>query len=663
MLPMSMNNDFPLHRSFGLLVAVILFVSFLLYWPDPRMGFVLDDHYVIAHNPVIKNPRLYPKIFTGGLFEAAHRAPESKFNYYRPFLVGSFALDYRLWGLNALDYRIVNILLHALNSVLVFIFLWLLFIGLSKTKDVAEVQYNDLFSPEKRPNIDSLNVFNGEKVNKKRELAALASFIFCILPVQEWVVRYIVGRGDLLQTFFSLVSFIALIWQLKENKKIWLALSLAASLGAILSREVAVLNVIYVFMISATLTRDFKKTLSLSLPFFVLGVGYYALRVQFFPIAGDRLMTGLAAGWAHGIFLAIISVSHFFCPALIQAAFPQSLLIAGLLLVWLLGVMFTDLPLAGFGILWVLLVALPLVVTQKIMDRLGPVLSEHFLYFASVGFALLWASALERTRGIFVQRLLFAGSVMYFFSVGLINGHFWQNEEMLLRHVQRLEGQEFTVAYEQIAMRFDDREAVIRRLLEGASSPAGRSLWLKRLGGIYRQRRDYPKAIAALSTAVELNPLNIDALNELGVSYLETGEKQKGFSYLWQSLQVDPQGTDTYRLLGTALYRQGDFSSAIVLFKKAFAADPDQVETSLYLMMAYFFAGDRAAYLESLERTTRRFPDTRLILKFTAQELFARQYYADTVKVLSETKHLFADDPQMLNILHTAQTQVSRLPP
>ena len=39
-------------------------------------------------------------------------------------------------------------------------------IGLFQIKDVVEVQYNDLFSPEKRPNIDFLNVFSGEKVNK-----------------------------------------------------------------------------------------------------------------------------------------------------------------------------------------------------------------------------------------------------------------------------------------------------------------------------------------------------------------------------------------------------------------------------------------------------------------------------------------------------------------
>ena len=47
---------------------------------------------------------------------------------------------------------------------------FLLLIGLSQIKDVGEVQYKDLSSLEKRPNIDYLNVFSREKVNKKGPL-------------------------------------------------------------------------------------------------------------------------------------------------------------------------------------------------------------------------------------------------------------------------------------------------------------------------------------------------------------------------------------------------------------------------------------------------------------------------------------------------------------
>lgn len=608
------------------------------------MGFVLDDHYVIARNPVIKNPSLYPQILTNSLFEAAHRAPESKLNYYRPFLLGSFAVDYQLWGLNAFGYRIINILLHAANSVLVFILLFLLF--------------------------------------KNKELAGLASFIFCILPTHEWVVRYIVGRGDLLQTFFSLISFASFtkysfaVSSSEEGNRgtamAWRVLSLGAFLFAILSREVAVLNVVYIFMISWYLTRDFKKVVKPVLPFFVLSVLYGAVRGQIFPIVSGPSVNGFALDFGQGVSLSLSYVLHFFSPALIQTIFPKSILAAGILaFLFLIFIVRTllkkaqspqDARVAGFGILWVIFGVLPFIVTQRVIDRLGPVLSEHFLYFSSIGFALLWALILYQARGIFARNFLFVVSVLYFLGVGFVNGCFWQDEETLLRHVRQLEKKEFTVAYEQIAMRFEDNETAVKVLMDRASSDPIRSLWLRKLGNIYHRRADYPKAVDALTAAVELNPSNVDALNELGAAYLEKGETAKGFEYLYRSLKVDSSEADTYRLLGTAFYQGGNFSRAIPALQKALFYDPDERDSSFYLMMAYFFSGARQDYLNSVEETTKRFSDDRLILKFTARELFVHGYFADALKVLATNKQLFIDDPEALSILRKAREGLSRSP-
>jgi len=68
-----------------------------------------------------------------------------------------------------------------------------LFIGLFRIKDAVEVQYNDLFSPEKRPNIDFLNIFNGEKVNKSAiyfltifSLGLIALFAYYGITLKVW---------------------------------------------------------------------------------------------------------------------------------------------------------------------------------------------------------------------------------------------------------------------------------------------------------------------------------------------------------------------------------------------------------------------------------------------------------------------------------------------
>lgn len=593
------------------------------------MGFVLDDHYVVAQNPVIKNPSLYPRILTANLF-AANRMPESKLNYYRPFLAASLAFDYRIWGLNTFGYRMVNVLLHAFNSILVFILFLLLF--------------------------------------KNRDMAVLASLGFCVLPVHEWVVRYIVGRGDLLEALFSLLSFNALLLYLKGSRNRYLALSLAASAAALLCREVALLNTAYVFLISYAWSRDLKKALRISFLFLILALVYYSARVLAFPIAGPGLGFSLASGAGSGIALAVQYVLHFLCPALILAASVKGYWLAALLAACFLGLIFLklresknfpeDALLVGLGTIWIGLVVVPIAVTQKLIDRLGPVLSEHFLYFSSIGFALLWAFILDRTQNGFVRRLLFVISMVYFLGVGIMNGSFWQNEERLLSHVRRLEGKEFTVADEQIAMRFSGDEIKVKQLVGRASSDYARSLWLKRLGNIYRLRGDYPNAIKSFQEAVRTNPSNVEALNELGVSYWETGDIPSGFASLVQSLKEDPLSADTYRLLGTAYYRQGRFLQAIEMFRQAFAYDPDQAEISLYLMMAYFFAGDQEGYLNMLEQTSRRFGQDRLSLKFAAVELFNHGYFAETVKIFSEAGVLFKDDPQAWVLFEEARRRV-----
>ena len=596
------------------------------------MGFVLDDHYVIAQNAVIKNPSLYPKILTGGLFDAAHRTPESKLNYYRPVLTASLAVDYQLWGTKTFGYRIVNAALHAFNCVLVFALILLLF--------------------------------------KSAPWAGFSSLIFCILPTHEWVVRYIVGRGDLLQASFSLLCLIGVLCHLKETKRRWWYLSLVSFTLAVLSREAAVLNVGFIFLITYYSTRQFKRTFSILSPFVILAAAYYVLRAATFPIAGEGLLSVVAAGGG-GLVLAVSYVLHWLTPALVLAVLPQGVFLAGVLgfcsLALLVMIMrrdenFSDVPIAGFGILWIAVGLLPIVATARLIERLGPVLSEHFLYFSSIGFALLIALILERMRTLWARKLLFVGLVSYFLSIGLLNGSFWKDEQSLLTHVQMMEGREFTVAYEQLAMRFDDDETAVLGLINRASTFSNRSLWFKRLGNIYHRRGNSPAAIAALEQAVQLNPSNIEALNELGVVHLETGDQERGLAYLAQSVKIDPQGADAHRLIGTAFYAQGNFPSAIGAFQQALALDPDQLESTLHLMMAYYFVNDQAAYVRTMEGASVRFSDDRAVLRFVAQQLFIHGRFAETVKILKPTQQLFVHEPPMLALLAEAERRSARLP-
>ena len=89
--------------------AAVVLLTFVTYLPAQRAGFVWDDLYLTA-SPVIKAGDGLYRIWC--TFEPRD---------YFPVSYSLFWLEWRAWGTNAAGYHFVNILLHALGAVL----LWL----------------------------------------------------------------------------------------------------------------------------------------------------------------------------------------------------------------------------------------------------------------------------------------------------------------------------------------------------------------------------------------------------------------------------------------------------------------------------------------------------------------------------------------------------------
>jgi hypothetical protein len=96
------------------------------------------------------------------------------YHYYRPLLLNSYLLDYTLWGLQPAGYRITTLLLHLLNTFLVY----RLVMSLPGTGHPA---------------------------------ALVAALWFGITPVHAPSVVWVLGRSDLLYTTFYLGACLCLI--------------------------------------------------------------------------------------------------------------------------------------------------------------------------------------------------------------------------------------------------------------------------------------------------------------------------------------------------------------------------------------------------------------------------------------------------------------------
>ena len=235
-----------------IMLAVLLgTVCMGVYLPHKNAEFVLDDYYTVVRNPLIKNPSLYQKIWTSRLFDAHQSSSYIKFGYYRPILETSWILDYKLFGLKASGFQWGNLLIHALNCFLVYLLFSLLF--------------------------------------GQIPLALKASLLFCTLPSQEWVVRYVTGRGDLLSVFFAMLALLTFYWVLKNGFKLGYLLVFVLWVLAALTREVAISYGLYAFILIVFLRKTNTSINRFSLYWILIGLLPFLFLWSIIPKQGNIL--------------------------------------------------------------------------------------------------------------------------------------------------------------------------------------------------------------------------------------------------------------------------------------------------------------------------------------------------------------------------------------
>jgi tetratricopeptide (TPR) repeat protein len=633
------------------ILGLLLLMTFVLYLPALKAEFILDGHYVIENNPVTKQADLWKTIFERKFFDAYKASFHPELNYYRPITLLSFVWNDRLLGHGAFGYRLINVGLHAFNSFLLFLFLTGLF--------------------------------------KKKAVALYAAILFAILPVQEWAVNYEVGRGDLLQAFFLLLSSISLVSYLSRPRILLLFISLISFLLALLSREAALLYPLFVAVIVFCFykqQREERKTpvtkidqylassnqtaqpsfvaseiVRLALPYVIIAVLYYFLREVFFPLVNIKQPIGLSDlgqwialsiqyqvrfifPWA-GFWFAHYLIENIFFDVAVLFSF------IGLIYLWIMKRKPEEKAVVYFGWGWLLCSWLFLWPTRNSFAKQGPYLAEHFLYFSSIGFSVLVACAVsvlkekKQQTYTFLSIGLFYGSIIFF-----ANTH-WTTEKRLLQHVFSLENRKEAVAYRQLLYRYGQNIDDVKAMIAKSDRPTERALWTQKLGSLYRSQGHYPEAIDMFRRVIEMDPNNLEAVNELAVCYLETNDYAKGKEYLTKVVELDPENGDAYRLLGEAAYHHGEFFEASKNLEKALFYQPDHETIIQFLAMSYFLSGNKPAYVSTVDSMDKNVRDVKGALKFFAREFYQHRYFAQAIEVLQGKNDVLERDEALLNIL------------
>jgi tetratricopeptide (TPR) repeat protein len=185
--------------AYALVPPVLAFVASLnALWN----GFAADDISQILNNPFVKKLGNLPLAFTSRAWAyASEDVVLSLGSYYRPFVDALFTFNYWLFGESPAGWHMVNVLIHAAVTLLIFVAL--------------------------------------KSLTNRPWLAGAAACLFAVHPAHTEAVAWISGVPDLLMALFLLPAFYFYLRYRERNRKYLMAASLAFYLLALLSKEAA----------------------------------------------------------------------------------------------------------------------------------------------------------------------------------------------------------------------------------------------------------------------------------------------------------------------------------------------------------------------------------------------------------------------------------------
>jgi len=159
-----------------------------------------------------------------------------------------------------------------------------------------------------------------------------------------------------------------------------------------------------------------------------------------------------------------------------------------------------------------------------------------------------------------------------------------------------------------LAILFTDEGDYTRALnvLEAIPEKERTSKIYSTLGFTYEQKKDYKKAIANYSKAVEQDSDNLDALRGLAQNLLNDGQSAAALEKYKQIVDADPQDAQTYMRIAEIYRKDGKYDQALDMLKKAQIVVPDSLELPYNMAVIYEGLGRYDDAIQTLTTLVQR---------------------------------------------------------
>lgn len=531
-------------------IAVIISISIGIYANSLQNTFVYDDEETVVENQIIKSWGNLYILFNPDYFEKSGELS------YRPVVTFTYFIDYFFWKLNPKGYHLSNVMLHALTSVLLYIFVRL--IGQKFKWDNPE--YTALF----------------------------AGILFCVHPVLSETVNAVSFREDILAALFlvlSLILFVKSDLVSLSAKSVGVAFyigSLASFFFALLSKEMAITMPLLLFLLDiSTINKGKNENLkyynfrSNVITFFakrysgfiIVCCIYFLIRFSLLYNPDENINYAdysILTNFLTMTKVVAIYVKLFFFPLVLNADYvvrfsssplDSAFLISFFILTSLIIILVKIYKIKNdvfFAAAWILITLFPVLNIIPIAN----IMAERYLYIPSMGFFIGLSILLQDG---FKGKNIRHGSDNLRLSEKTVTGYWkWFVFIAIVISCSFLTIRRNTVWK-------DDLSLWSETIAQSPVSPKAHY----NLGREYFETEDSQKAIELYQMAIRLSVNYYRAYNNLGIAYEKEGAFDDAIEAYNRALEIKPGYDKAHNNLGIVYYKKGDIDHAIDEYKKA----------------------------------------------------------------------------------------------
>jgi len=543
---------------------------FIVYGNALFNRFVYDDGYLIVNNDFIKDARHIRTILTSDVTVTSPLGKAS--GYYRPMSMLFLMVNYHLFGLNPFAFHFVSILIHALNSLLVFFIV--------------------------------CRFFN------QRVFAFFCALIFAVHPVHVEAVTPIYNFMGILTSFFALLSFLFFLKSAGLKKMDQMLLSIFFYFLAVFSKEEALLLPItfvlydYLFL-SAYRMKDILKTRGY-LGYGMVGLFYLFIR---FLVVERPASLGL---WDLNLSFNVLPAGNFFL---------HLLTVFKIITLYLI-LLFVPVDLSAFHLIRPIssifsresLIVVPIVLGlilsffyfRKREPRLtffigfffvmsflvlniipiGGLFAERFMYLPSLTFCFIVSFVLKyffdkHSNPKILQRVLILAFVLIVFPLGLqtaLRNYVWRTNISLWEDTVLKTPESFVVRLNLAdsyfeSQRYDEALKAYQASLPFASY---KQFYVHNsIGKILGMKGQYDLALREFEQALTFNKNFAETYYNLGITWFNKSDTGKAKSYFTEAMKISENYPWSYYGMGLVLEKEGRLIDAMTMFRYTVFLDPN----------------------------------------------------------------------------------------